>query len=179
MSDLWAGLDPPYRTIVVDPPWSYRRRGPRKVDYEGKPWPYTQMNLSEIAALPIGELAHDNARIFLWITSKYLRYAWELIEGWGFTPGRVLVWCKKPMGTMNVTTEYLVLGSRGSPRLLPWCGTTWFDWPRTKEHSEKPAAAYDMIEEWTDGPRVDLFSRQTRLGWSSWGLGVEAEPEVM
>jgi N6-adenosine-specific RNA methylase IME4 len=180
----WEGLNPPYRTIVLDPPWSYRRRGPRRpaddrrVATEGKPWPYSQMELEEISALPIAALADDDCRLYLWTTLKYLRHSWDLIEGWGFEAGRVLTWIKKPRGTASVTTEFLVLGKRGAPVVMPWVGTTWFDWPRGA-HSEKPAQAYDLIESLSSGPYVDLFTRQTRLGWDSFGLGVEAQPEAM
>lgn len=183
----WGGLNPPYRTIVVDPPWSYKRLGPRRAEDDesrvatpGRPWPYTQMSLKEIRALPIGELAAEDCRIFLWATHKHLRWAWSIMEdSWGFTPGRLLTWIKKPRGTNPVTTEFLLFGKRGSPPILPWLNSTWFDWPRPPGHSEKPAAAYDMIEEIAEGPCVDIFSRQTRLGWDSWGLGVESAPEVM
>jgi N6-adenosine-specific RNA methylase IME4 len=182
---IWAELDPPYKTLVVDPPWKYNRRGPRRpadesrVATEGTPWPYTQMDLPVIQSLPIEQLADEDARIFLWVTNKYLRHAFGCIEAWGFTPGRTLTWTKPPRGTMNVTTEFLVLGSRGSPKLMPWVNTTWFDWGWQPGHSQKPAAAYDLIETWGERPRVDIFARQARLGWDSWGLGVEAAPEVM
>ena len=58
--------------------------------------------------------------------------------------------------------------------------TTWFQWPRVA-HSQKPAAAMDLIE-WTSPlPRVELFSRSPRLGWDSWGKGFElgALPEAI
>ena len=35
-----------------------------------------------------------------------------------------------------------------------------------REHSRKPADVYDRIEMYCGGPRLDLFGRQSRNGWS-------------
>lgn len=50
--------------------------------------------------------------------------------------------------------------------------TTWFHWPRGA-HSIKPAAFFDVVESVSPGPYVELFARQPRLGWDSWGYGYE------
>jgi N6-adenosine-specific RNA methylase IME4 len=178
----WAGLNPPYSTIVVDPPWYYEEVNPPNpgqhyrpaTPYQGAGLPYGTMSLDEIRALPVGALAADS-RLFLWVTNRYLRHAWSVVEAWGFTPqDRVLVWCKQPMGTLNVTTEYILIGKRGNPPRLPWHPTTWVDWPRLHHsHSQRPPAARDLIESWCPGPYVELFARQPRLGWDSWGWGYE------
>lgn len=47
--------------------------------------------------------------------------------------------------------------------------------PRGTRHSEKPAVVHEVIEQWY--PRIrklELFARQRREGWVSWGL--EAPP---
>jgi N6-adenosine-specific RNA methylase IME4 len=38
-----------------------------------------------------------------------------------------------------------------------------------REHSRKPDEQYDRIETLFDGPMIELFSRQNRAGWASWG----------
>jgi N6-adenosine-specific RNA methylase IME4 len=50
--------------------------------------------------------------------------------------------------------------------------TTWWQWPRGT-HSEKPPAFLDLVEQVSPGPYVELFARQPRLGWDSWGHGFE------
>jgi len=50
--------------------------------------------------------------------------------------------------------------------------TSWWIWPRGR-HSEKPAAFLDVVEQVSPGPYVELFSREPRLGWDSWGYGYE------
>lgn len=37
------------------------------------------------------------------------------------------------------------------------------------EHSEKPQAAYDLIESRSRGPYLEMFARKPRPGWTTWG----------
>lgn len=173
----WEGLNPPYRTIVVDPPWTYDKTNADK-DRDGyagrRGLAYSAMSLEQIKALPVAELADPAARLFLWTTNRYLRHAWDVIEAWGFEPQeRVLVWCKPPRCTTPVTTEFILIGKRGKPPRMPWHGTTWFDWGHQQGHSVKPAAFLDLVESWCPGPYVELFARQQRFGWDTWGKGFE------
>lgn len=175
----WHGLAPPYATLVVDPPWSYPRMmtppNPQgRLAVAGLPMPYDALDLDAVKALPVGELVAQDARVYLWTTNRYLRHAWDVLEAWDLVAGgRVLVWCKPRRATMNVTTEFVLMGRRGSPPALPWHGTTWFDWPRQRVHSRKPAAFYDLVESWSPGPYAELFAREPRLGWDAWGHGYE------
>ena len=172
----WEGLSPPYATIVVDPPWHYDKVNPDKhrEGYRGGGLAYSSLSLDEIRTLPVVDLAASDARLFLWTTNRYLRHSWSVLEAWGFEPNeRVLVWCKQPRATTPVTTEFLLMGKRGHPPRLPWHPSTWFQWPLQPLHSQKPPAALDLIESWCPGPYVELFARQPRLGWDSWGWGYE------
>lgn len=182
---LWEGLTPPYSTIVADPPWHYpvtgsgdsqrgvnpKGQGPRKAAL-----PYTGMSLDSIKALPVADLAAPDARLFMWVTNRYLRHAWDVVEAWGFQPqDRVLVWCKAPRATTPVTTEFVLLAKRGKPPRMPWHSTTWFQWPHQRAHSVKPAAFMDLVEDWCEAPFLELFCRTPRFGWDSWGKGYESE----
>lgn len=184
----WEGLSPPYSTIVADPPWRYEKvnpDAPRWTDNAGhsssgihrlgSSLAYSSMSLDEIRGLPVSDLA-DDSRLFLWTTNRYLRHAWSVVEAWGFeAQERVLVWCKKPRATTPVTTEFVLIGKRGNPARMPWHGTTWFEWPLQSQHSQKPAAFMDLVESWCPGPYLDLFCREPRFGWDSWGLGYESQ----
>jgi N6-adenosine-specific RNA methylase IME4 len=186
--DVFAELSPPYSTIVADPPWHYDKVNPDAPRYvvDGRVLSsgvhstggnladhYSGMSLDEIKALPVGDLGTD-CRLYLWVTNRYLRHAWDVAEAWGFTPmDRVLVWCKAPRATTPITTEYVLIAKKGKPERLPWHGTTWFQWPHQSAHSAKPAAFGDLVESWSPGPYVELFARAPRLGWDSWGKGYE------
>jgi hypothetical protein len=38
-----------------------------------------------------------------------------------------------------------------------------------REHSRKPDEMYDIIEQCSHGPYLELFARHHRHGWSQWG----------
>ena len=40
---------------------------------------------------------------------------------------------------------------------------------RRREHSRKPDEQYDIIEECSWGPYLEMFSRGKRKGWDAWG----------
>jgi N6-adenosine-specific RNA methylase IME4 len=46
--------------------------------------------------------------------------------------------------------------------------SSWFNWKRS-EHSAKPEAFIDTVEQVSPPPYVELFSRRHRLGWDVWG----------
>lgn len=53
----------------------------------------------------------------------------------------------------------------------------WFTAPRGA-HSAKPGIFGDLVEKVSPGPYLELFARQPRLGWDSWGLGYETATPI-
>lgn len=181
--EIWEGLNPPYSTIVADPPWHYSGTGTTLVEGSWKPapMPYSTMTVDEIAALPVRELAATNSHLYLWTTNAYLLDAYRIAEAWGFTVSKPLVWVKAPMGFMGApftsSVEYALFCRRGSLKAKESAGRQWWEWPR-QAHSVKPAAFCDMVERVSPGPYVELFARAPRLGWDSWGKGYETTKET-
>lgn len=180
----WDGLGHPYGTIVADPPWHYDGAPTSTLGKGGagqptrrNPMPYSTMSVEEVNALDVASLAADRCHLYLWTTNRYLRDAFDVVEAWGFTPCHTLVWAKPPKGltgggSFTITTEFVVFGRKGTHVPAARTDTTWWSWPRTA-HSVKPPAFFDVVEEISPGPYVELFARQPRLGWDSWGLGYE------
>ena len=140
------------------------------------------MTVREIENLPVADLSDDNSVLYLWTTSRYLVHAHGVAMKWGFTPGTVLVWCKPQNqgltgGVFLSNVEYVVTAKRGRPE---WTGkkigSRWFTWPRRK-HSEKPHEFQTMVEAVSPGPRLELFARRARPGWTVWGNEVEANAQ--
>jgi N6-adenosine-specific RNA methylase IME4 len=180
----WEGLNPPYATIVADPPWEYPEGWPmsngqgQKGNTARQEMPYSGLSVGDIAALPVGAIAAPDSVLFLWTTNRYLRHAWDVAEAWGFTPSQMLTWCKPPRGlgpggVFANTTEFCLFGRRGSV-LTQRHDSTWFIASRSG-HSVKPAAFLDLVEQVSPGPYVELFARQPRLGWDHWGHGYEGQ----
>ncbi len=179
----WEGLSPPYSTIVADPPWAYDEGwapfGPTSHgdQPERRRLPYSSMTVPEISALPVEELAASAAHLYLWTTNRYLRRAFSVAEAWGFSPSQTLVWCKEPMGigpggAFSITTEFIIFARRGSMKAQRRVDSTWWRWSRGR-HSQKPAAFLDLVESVSPGPHIELFCREPRFGWDSWGKGYE------
>lgn len=170
-----------YRTIVADPPWDIgskriapggRRANPTEV-------PYEYMSLDEIKALPVGEWADDQAHLYLWTTRLLFRegHAADVARAWGFEACGEIIWGLRNAGMggfLGSGHEPILLGSRGG---LPWPKNVipqgvefWRQlYLRGKVHSAKPEAFLDHVEQWSPEPRLEMFARRARFGWSYWG----------
>jgi N6-adenosine-specific RNA methylase IME4 len=185
-----------WRTIVIDPPWAYQqrwaqrgkgnahshdglagifKRGGKGGEYaagiRGAAAQYDCMSIEQIAALPVGEWAADDAHLYLWTTNAFLRDAFALMEGWGFAYKTTLTWIKHQLGMgmyFRNTTEHVLFGVRGSLKLARRDVPTHFV-ARRGRHSEKPAVFYDIVAECSPEPRLDVFARKHRFGWDAYG----------
>ena len=181
-----------FRAIAADPPqrfksytalqsanWHSRR------DVEKH---YPTMSIEEISALPVRDLAHpDGCHLFLWITGPNLTRAAEIITGWGFRYSAVaFVWVKLRRGfnqdqlffterdlhvglglTTRHNVEICLLARRGNPRRLAKNVREIVVAP-TRQHSRKPDEIFTRIEQYCDGPYLELFARAERPGWTGW-----------
>jgi N6-adenosine-specific RNA methylase IME4 len=172
-----------YRVIVVDAPTKFAS-GPNRNSSNH----YETMKIAEIAALPVGELAHpDGARLVLWWTWPQLHRMNELLAAWGFKYCTGRPWLKtwpskhgpilfpdsfaKGTGYEVInTSELMVIAKRGKPqRLLD--GGKWHGHviaPR-REHSRKPDCVREEIVRILKGPRCELFARSRHPGFDCWG----------
>lgn len=125
----WGDLNPPYSTIVADPPWHYDARVGQWDDRPmpgSREMPYSMMSLDDIRALPVADLSRPGAHLYLWTTNRYLEDAYDVARAWGFDPVTCLVWCKEPRGLgpggrFAITTEFILFcrdTRRSGERLL-------------------------------------------------------------
>ncbi len=168
-----------YRTIVADPPWEMPTGG--KYSGSGR-WrkppselPYETMPLDEIRALPVADLAEPDAHLYLWLPNAYVEHGHDLARAWGFKPSQLLVWVKTPRGlglggAFTNTAEFVLFCRRGSLPAHSRSDTSWFRWKRPhNNHSAKPEAFLDLVEQVSPGPYLELFARRQRLGWDTYG----------
>lgn len=172
-----------YRTILADPPWPYRQKLNRPTTRGGLKYP--TMTVEEIASLPIQEWADTDCQCWLWTTNAHLHDAFHVLEAWHFRYVTACTWVKTKMGLgywLRGKTEHLLLGVKGNPRskFIGVHGESGYDWSTfiyapPHGHSKKPDCSYDMIEELSEEPRLELFARVFRLGWECRGdeLGID------
>jgi N6-adenosine-specific RNA methylase IME4 len=180
-----------YRVILVDPPYKFSS-GPNRNPNNH----YRTLPIPQIAALPVGELAHpDGCRLFLWITWPQLHHFPTLFKAWGFRPCSGRPWAKLKPGEDGLiihpdsfakgtgyevtgTTEPQVIGKRGKPQRLPSVkgqGTkvSGLIIAARREHSRKPDCARDEIARLFEGPRCELFARSRHPAFEAWGDQVD------
>jgi N6-adenosine-specific RNA methylase IME4 len=166
----------PYRTICVDPPWSYTDklsgfRGVTGTNIRGADSQYQTMNLDGIRAVPVGEWSEDDAHLYLWTTNAFMVEAHELAKAWGFRQRTILTWVKTSFGMGHYyrnSTEHVLFCVRGKLPVARHDVPTHFVAPRGR-HSAKPESFYDMVETMSPGPYLDVFARRQRMGWDTWG----------
>jgi N6-adenosine-specific RNA methylase IME4 len=169
-----------YRTIVADPPWPSMHQ--RSTYHRGKPERhYSTMPVDDIAALAVSEWATDDAHLWVWGVNRCMDDAYRVVRAWGFTPMSLLTWCKPGPGMgyyLRNNTEHCIFATRGRP-MVPQQAvmSSHFTWPR-RRHSEKPAEFFEIVEQVSPAPRLEMFARKHRAGWDSWGDEAPARSAV-
>lgn len=171
-------------TVLADPPWSF-------VTYSPKGWhksahaKYACMSFEDICALPVASLCAPDCRLVLWTTQTHCPQAYRVMEAWGFTFTTLGAWAKQSrtakkwaFGTgyvLRSAAEFFLLGARGRPRQLSRSTRNSIVAP-VREHSRKPDAMYELIEQTFPGPYLELFARHRRPGWMQWGAQLGEQP---
>ena len=172
-----------FRCIVADPPWKQPMTGKRTRPKGGPApeLPYPTMTLDEIKALPVGGMAEPDAHLWLWTTNAFLEDGFAVLRAWGFRYLAPIHWIK-PSGIGNWfvhRTQTLLFGYRERCRFpLRRYAPNIIETGDPARHSEKPEAAFALIEAVSPGPRLELFARRARPGWTVWGNEVEANAEA-
>jgi N6-adenosine-specific RNA methylase IME4 len=178
--DLSSKVSGRFATVLADPPWQFVNRTGKMAPEHRRLLRYPTLPVDEIAALPVAALAAERAHLYLWIPNTLLADGLQVMTAWGFVYKTNLVWYKVrkdggPDGRgvgfyFRNVTELLLFGVRGGMRTLD-PGRTQVNLlaTRKREHSRKPDEAYGLIERCSPGPRLELFARFRRDGWTQWG----------
>lgn len=165
-----------FGAILADPPWAFRTYSKLDVAPARGAQPYNVMSIADIKALPVAESAAKDCLLFMWTVSHLQAEAYDVAAAWGFKPVSVaFIWDKGAMGMGYWTrqeAEICHLFKRGKPRRLSRGVRSVIRAPR-REHSRKPDEQYSRIEALVQGPYLEMFSRQNRSGWTSWGNQTE------
>lgn len=163
--------------LMVDPPWSFALRSD-KGEAKSAQAQYDCMALDAIKALPVADLARGDALLWLWATHPMLPQALDVMAAWGFAFTTSGVWVKTTTGgklafgtgyVLRSASEPFLIGKFGRPRTARNVRTVIM--APVREHSRKPDEAYAAAEALAIDAtrRADLFSRESRAGWCSWG----------
>lgn len=170
-----------FATILADPPWQFQNSTGKIAPEHKRLSRYATMTLRDIEALPVSACAAETAHLYLWIPNALLPEGLAVMRAWGFAYKSNIVWHKlrKDGGSdgrgvgfyFRNVTEIILFGVRGKNARTLAPGRTQVNYlgTRKREHSRKPDEIFPIIEACSPGPRLELFARGSRPGWTSWG----------
>jgi N6-adenosine-specific RNA methylase IME4 len=177
-----------FSTLLADPPWRFQNGTGKVAPEHRRLHRYVTMDLEEIMALPVEQLAGSTAHLYLWCPNALLPDGLAVMKAWGFSYKSNIVWHKvrrdggsdgRGVGFyFRNVTELILFGVRGknARTLAPGRRQVNLLATRKREHSRKPDELYEIIEACSSGPYLELFARSIRNGWTSFGDQVEHTP---
>lgn len=187
---FWGMIPGSAGLIYADPPWDYQTWSARGQQRSANRH-YQCMATDEICAMPVADLAADDAVLAIWEVPSMRLDALRVIEAWGFQYKTVaFTWVKtRPSGKEFMgmgrwsrgNPEQCLLATRGKPRrrsaavreLLETLDEGTAIHGHIREHSRKPDEARTRLESLVTVPagldRVELFARTQTPGWCAWG----------
>ena len=170
-----------FSTIMADPPWRFKNRTGKVAPEHRRLSRYRTLSLEEICELEVADIVNDTAHCYLWVPNAILPLGLQVLSAWGFEYKSNLIWHKvrkdgqsdgRGVGFyFRNVTEMVLFGIRGkNARTLPPARSqvNLFS-SRKREHSRKPDEQYELIEQCSPGPYLELFGRGVRQGWTVWG----------
>ena len=134
---------------------------------------YPTMSIDELCNFKtIHEISDKNSVLFLWATVPLLPDAFKVMEAWGYQYKTAIIWRKIMSLGMGFwfrgQCEICLLGIKGKIKAFR-CQKPNFIQSKVSEHSRKPEEFFKLIDPIIPRPAIELFARDKRVGWSSWG----------
>lgn len=170
-----------YDIIYSDPPWAQTKGNLRKTrPKQGKELDYPTLSLEEIKEIHQRFSLKCNSKhnFFVWTIDKYLHATEQMMIDLGYILHARFIWNKvngvAPAFTVRFSHEYLLWFYKKGNMLKPSKETqgkyTTVITEQSTKHSKKPIVAYEMLEDmFPDAKKLELFARNSRNGWDSWG----------
>lgn len=179
-----------FRTILADPDWLYDQFGCAKHGAARAHYPGSAVEV--IGRIPVGSWARRDAVVLLWATWPKLDEAFAVLGAWGFRYVTGAPWVKTIPSTESIAqgpgfwfygaSEALLVARRSPAARAPFQrgkdklrGLLWGDregpafYAPRGPHSRKPPSLIEWIEARLPGPRLELYARGERPGWTCWG----------
>ena len=176
-----------FACVLADPPWQFINRTGKVAPEHRRLSRYGTMEANVISSLPVAELTAPTAHLYLWVPNALLPAGLQVLQAWGFEYKSNIVWHKirKDGGSdgrgvgfyFRNVTELVLFGVKGKNARTLQPGRTQVNYLKTRkrEHSRKPDELYTIIEACSPGPRIELFARGVRPGWTVWGNQAEQD----
>ena len=158
--------------------WIKTKTGKKDIFISSACFKYPTIPTEHLKQLSVSQISKDDSLLFLWTTNPHLAQAIELGITWGFEYKTVaFVWNKKNHNPGHYTLSYCELcllfkkgriptprGARNVKQLVE---------VSRNGHSEKPIeVAQGIIKMFPHHSRIELFARDNKKGFDSWGLDI-------
>ena len=166
-----------YKTLYLDPPWKICTGG--KGGWGTPQNHYPVMYVKDIYEdiKWVKDLMDEQSHMYMWVVNNKIEDALWLINQLGFKYITNVCWVKDKIGMgqyFRGQHELLFFCRKGNP--LPYkyengkkvTISSVVKHPKS-EHSKKPHLFYDIIEKVSYEPYLELFARNERGNWDSWG----------
>ena len=172
-----------YHTILADPPWHQQGGGKSKRGADRHYPLMKEKQIKELMKSVLEDKVADNAHMYMWCANNHIPEGLRIMEHLGFKYITNLVWAKSRFGLgryFRGQHEICLFGTRGRgwgvrsdsnnvPSLLGGALIS------PTAHSKKPKEMYDLIEKRSNGPYLEMFARNERSGWDSWGDEIDSK----
>lgn len=198
MTSLAALDGQDFQLLLADPAWAFRtfngkNRTPTQKSFREAEDHYPTMTTDEMCALPVAPIAARHALLAMWVVGSHLPDAFRLAGAWGFQTcvTDLFYWAKQKLVqrdqidlfTGDIPEPRMSMGYHSRKQLEPCLlfargkglpvhahDVRQLIVAPSLGHSRKPAEQYDRLERlYGDVKRIELFARNTREGWNSWG----------
>lgn len=166
-----------YKTIVADPPWQYRNKKTGRGMKHGASAKYSTMTTEAICDLAIiDQIVDKDCVLFLWSTVPMIPDALRVLINWGFDYKTALIWIKTRCLGMGfwfrVQFEICLIGKKGNAKPFHSQMPNLF-FAYHSRHSRKPERFFQLIDPIIPRPAIELFAREKRKDWDSWGNEIQ------
>ena len=170
-----------FSTVLADPPWQFQNKTGKIAPEHKRLNRYSTLGLEDIKALPVDQVTGERCHLYLWVPNALIEEGLQVMKAWGFKYKSNIVWQKirkdgEPDGRgvgfyFRNTTELILFGVKGKNVRTLKPGRTQVNVikSRKREHSRKPDEQYQIIENCSWGPYLELFARGKRKNWTVWG----------
>lgn len=180
-----------FRTAMLDIPWKF------EAGVTSRPQHYRRMTKHEIMAMnPVRIIHEDGGWLLLWCYGPFTQMMFRAVDNWVRLHGRRITFSTRYLGWVKLIESHpgLDVAPIHSTDLHNGLGLVSMKniedlWafkvgpsPRLKargqrelliapvrEHSRKPEDSFERVRLTFPGPYVEIFSRQPRANWTTWG----------
>ena len=180
-----------YRTAMLDIPWKF------EAGTASRPQHYSRMTKQQIMVMnPVRIIHADGGWLLLWCYGPFTQMMFRAVESWARLYGRRIVFSTRYIGWVKLNALHPGIDAAPvsiedlhnglglvslkniedlwafkvgpSPRLKARGQKELLVAP-VREHSRKPDDSFDRVRLTFPGPYVEIFSRQPRANWTTWG----------